>query len=879
MNLKLKTTLFIFFLILSKNVFAVMAIGKNITGIVTDTNNVPLPYASVVVEGTSLGTITNIDGVFSLHIPEGDFTLAISYMGYQEEKITANTNNNNLHFKVQLKENLGELDEIILYGQVKRGQAKAINTQRLSNNIVNVVDIEQFSRYPDVSLAETVQRLPGISITRDQGEGEFVQVRGVPEQFNSLTLNGQRMPSVEPDAGRAVGLDLVQSSLIQKVTVTKALTADMDADAIGGAVNFDLREATENKQLDIYVGYGINQQESEFNNFGKDVTSLSMVGSKRFFENKLGVLLASSYFDTDRGSIFNSQRFDDIENDIIYRRRTTDYDVNRKRYGFVGNFDFKPNRLNKFSVTGNYNRYKDNEIRSQARYTWGNTREERRTRNRLEDQQIYLIMGQGEHTIKNSKLDYSASYSKGNEDLPDRTEFRYRRNVDALATLSRQEQANLSANSTFNLSDPLEFNRVEFEPRFTEQSSVVTGINFEFPIAPNGKSKIKSGIKYTSLERDYTEGSFRPEPNDNVSIPTVQEGQFPFPGLRFTDSGFANLGFDLSPSDIDLNNDLDGYNATEKVFSAYVMNTTKFTNKFTMIAGVRMENTKTNYNSSTNNLSGEGSYTNVLPSLHFTYRPSKNNQFRMAYSSGLSRPNYSSLVPFENIGDDEINRGNEDLKAITSNNFDLMFERYTKNLDFISFGIFAKFIKNQIVTEQVSTDNGLPVFTPINGAEAQIFGFETALNKNLSSLLNIPLSINANYTLTDSKADFGDDRDNLPLANSPKHIGNLSLLFDDQKSGFSALVGGVYRHFIFSKFENTNEAVDGNENIWLDNTFHFDVSLSYSFASNFTLKLQLNNLTNESMTEVTGKPSENNSRWTETESYGFSGLLGLEFKL
>lgn len=871
--------IFLFFCFIFLNSFFVNAFqDKNITGSITDINNIPLPYASVVVEGTSLGTNTNLDGYFSIYLPEGEYTLVITYLGYQDEKITLNSNSSELHFNIQLKENLGELDEVLVYSQLKRGQAKALNTQQRSNNIVNVVDIEQFSRYPDVSLAETVQRLPGISITRDQGEGEFVQIRGVPEQFNSLTLNGQRMPSVEPDAGRSVGLDLVQSSLIQKVTVTKALTPDMDADAIGGMVNFDLREATKNTQLDIYAGYGFNQQESEYDNFGKDISSFNIVGSKRFAKNKIGALLAASYFNTNRGSIFNSRRFDNLEQNIIYRRRTTDYDVNRERYGFVGNFDFKPNNSNKIVITANYNSYKDDEIRSQARYTWDNTREERRTRNRLEDQKIYLIMGKGEHTINNSKLDYSASYSKGKEDLPDRTEFRYRRNVDVLATLTREEQDNLSANTTFGVSDPLEFNRVDFLPRFTEQSSFMSGLNFEFPITKNEKSKIKTGIRYISLNRDFSEGEFRTNPNDGVEIPSFPEGQFPFQGLTFTDSQFATLGFDLAPADIDLNNDLDGYSASEKVFAAYLMTTTKLTEKLTLIAGLRLENTKTNYNSSSNDLKGEGSYSNILPSVHFTYRPSKQNQFRLAYSTGISRPNYTSLVPFESIGDEEINRGNEDLEAINSNNFDLMFERYTENLGFLSFGIFAKFIENQIITDQIATENGIPVFSPINGAKANLFGFEASISKSLSSL-NIPITINSNYTFTESEADFGDDRDNLPLANSPKHIANLSFIYDNQESGLSAVIGGVYRHFIFNKFEDTNEAIDGNENTWLDKTFHLDASVAYSFTDKLTVRLQLNNLTNESNTEVSGRPSDKFSKWTETESYGFSGLLGIEYKL
>ena len=851
---------------------------RTVSGVVADVSGNILPYATVSVETFNQGTNTNAEGLFTLALSEGEYTLLVSYVGYQNQEVPIRVGNEPLRLTINLQEDAAQLDDVVVYGQLTRGQAKALNIQKLSPNIVNVVDVEQFSRYPDVSAAETVQRLPGISITRDQGEGEFVQIRGVPEQFNSLTINGQRMPSMEPDAGRAVGLDLVQSYLIQTITVSKALTPDMEADAIGGMIDFKLREANREEELELYAGYGLNQQQSEYENFGRDILSFYGVGGKRLLDDKLGVLLAGSYFNTDRGSLFNSRRFADIEADVLNRRRTTDYDVNRERYGLVGNVDYRLNSTNKWTLTTNYNRYVDDEIRLQARYTWDNEREERRTRNRIEDQELLFTMLRGEHQFDRIKLDYSASYSIGEENLPDRTEWRYRRTVPALSQLDRAKQATLSADTRFNLDEPLTFNRVEFEPRFTEESNTTAALNLEFPVAPDNFSSFKVGAKYRALERSFRDGGFRPEPRDGVDLPTVPDGQFPFPGLRFTDAAFADLGFDLLPGDLNLEEDLDGYSAAEQVLAGYLMNTTHWTDKLTSVVGVRVENTQTDYSRTDNDLRGEGSYTNVLPSAHLTYRFTERSQLRAAYSSALSRPNYTALVPFETIGEDEINRGNEDLEAITATNLDLMYERYTSNVGFFSIGLFTKFIRNQIISEQVGTEDGLPIVSPVNGAAAQVLGFEVALNQSLASL-NVPLSINANYTFTHSEADFGDDRDDLPLANSPQHIGNLSLLFDDDASGLFAVVGGVYRHFIFNKFEDNNEAQEGNEEVWLDRTFHLDVSLGYRFSDALTLKLQLNNLTNQANTEVSGKPSERFSRWTETESYGMWGVLGIEFKL
>jgi len=853
-----------------------------IQGKIIDAKGNALPNAYTIVKGTSQGAIAGPDGKFVLKLPEGSYTLVVQYIGYKATEVTTDVSvGNTTALDIVLKEDVSELNELVVYGELTRGQAKALNTQKQANNIKNVVDNEQFLRYPDVSAAETIQRLPGISITRDQGEGEFVQIRGVPEQFNALTINGQRMPSMEPDAGRAVGLDLVQSYLIQTITVTKALTPDMDADALGGMVDFQLREATEDTELELYAGYGLNQQETELETFGRNIMSFSGVAGKRFFDNKLGALVSGSYFNTDRGSLFNSWRFIDIPDNTLARRRTTDYDVNRERYGFVGNFDFTPNSKHKWTFTANYNRYIDDEIRRQARYTFDNNREERRTRNRIEDQEMNFYQFTGAHSLGRIEIDYNASYSIGKEDLPDRTEFRFRRTVDELGTLNRTEQEALSADTKFGVDEPMSFNRVEFEPRFTEESNTTGGLDVRFPITSDDHSFLKAGLKYRKLEREFREGGFEPEPKDGVEIPGVVDGSFGYPDLRFTDAAFQNLGFDLSPSDINYRTDLSGYDASEEVLAGYLMNTTDWSEKLTSVVGVRVEQTSTDYRSTETNMRGEGSYTTVLPSAHITYRVDDNNLIRAAYSTGLSRPNYTSLIPFESIGDDEINRGNEDLEALSADNFDLMFESYGNRMGYFGFGVFAKLIDNQIITEQVATEDGLPVFTPVNGASASVFGMEMSLNKHLSSL-NTPLlkwvSINTNYTFTESSSDYGDGRDDFPLAHSPKHTGNLSFLYDNPNIGLTAVIGGVYRHFMFDKLENA-DAGDANEDIWLDKTFHLDFSLSYALSEKFRLKLQVNNLTNESNTEINGKPSKQFSRTHETESYGAWGILGLEFKL
>ena len=847
-------------------------------GTVKDGVGNPLVFANVIFS-EKYGTMTDQNGNFRLSLPQGSYTVKVSYVGYKSysENVSIETAKQNLN--IVLEEDVAMLEGVVVYGKLTRGQAKALNKQKNLPNIANVVSKELFLQYPDISAAETVQRIPGISITRDQGEGEFVQIRGISEQFNAVTLNGQRLPSAEPDAGRAVGLDLVQSYLIETITVTKALRPDMDSDALGGMVDFQLRKAGDDFEGQIFTGYGYNDQESVFRDFGKDITNFSGFVSQRFLDKKLGVLLAGSYFNTDRGSIFQSWRYLDKEANTLSRRRATDYDINRERYGFVTNFDYVFNPYNKLELSANYNRYLDEEIRRQIRFTTSNNREERRIRNRLEDQETIFFQLKGNHIFNNFELDYAGSYGVAEENLPNRTEWRFRRDNELFWTqLSRQDRENMRPDITFDLPD-LEFNSLRYTPRNTEEEAYTGSFNLKIPFLENDKSSLKVGSKIRYLDRTFRQASLNIKETDLTPPEALLSSGYPFAGVKFNDQAAIDLNLDGSIADADFDNDEGSYNAEETVVAAYIMNTTQWTDKFSTIAGLRLESTNVDYEQVSTQNKGGGNYNTWLPSVHGVYKLDDKTQFRASYSSGLSRPEYTSLVPVDisNDEDQEINRGNPDLEATTAQNLDLMFERYSNNLGFFSIGLFAKFLDNTIVTGSFTENiNGTDfvVFRPENRGSANLYGAEFAVNQKLS-ILNLSflkdISINANYTYVDSEVDFGDERDDLPLVHSPKHTGNLSFIYDNAKNGLSLVLAGAYRRFMFDKFES-------GDVIWLDSTFHLDASIGYDFTKKLNAKIKINNITNESNTEFNGKPSDDSSRVHEREKYGYWATFGLEYK-
>lgn len=857
-----------------------------VTGQVVDPSGEPLPGVNVIVLGTNRGTSTSEDGRFRIaRVPEGEQEVRASFVGYQSQtKPISVPTDEPVQFVLEPTVIQGE--EVTVYGELARGQAKALNDQRNAENIVNVASREKFGRYPDNNAAETVNRMPAVSITRDQGEGEFVQIRGMAAQYNSLMINGQRLPGMGTGAGRSVGLDLVQSNLIERIELTKALTPDMDADALGGTVNFELRDAGPEPTVFVKMGGGFNNQAGTLDRdiHGRSILNGFGLLSNRFMEGKLGVLISGSYNNTDRGSLFESNRYVNEQGDERRRRRVFDYDVNRERYGFIGNLGYEFNPANEVEFTFNYNRYKDDEIRRAAEYFLEEEFEFRETRNRTEDQELILTKLDGDHDLGFAELSYSGSWARSHEEIPDRTYIDASRTNPVLGELSPDEVENLSSRTTFEgVSEPLSLQQVEYKPRDTEENLFSGSADLSVPLGLRERSTLSLGGVIDARDREFFDFDTGAQVTDATpeDMRVFEDGEFAYPDVRFGSSVIDQLNLsrplnvNMDPTDSEEN-----YEASEQILAGYVMNTTDWTDQLQSVVGVRIEETTHDYSHLASSREGEGSYVSLFPSVHLTYRFSSNMQLRAAATRGLSRPNYTDLVPFRSTDDDarEISRGNPNLDPSFAQNYDLMFERYGPRLGFLSVGVFAKFFRDAIVTEGIrETIDGQEfiVFRPVNGGRADLFGFEIATTQSLSKLGSSSLrsfGIDANYTYNYSEADFGDRRDDFPLVRSPSHVANVGLTYDNAENGLTAVVSGTYRSFLFEKFE-------GGLPIWEGSQFHLGASASYDVTNSASISLTLNNLTNQPNEEIEYKPSEDRSRKHEQEWYSWWGTLSVSYSL
>ena len=259
-----------------------------ITGKVIDSQtNETLPGANIYFEGTTIGSVTDADGKFYISgVPAGNLVLVASYIGYEKYKESISVNaGETITKKIKLSYSGGtNLEDVVITAQAK-GQMAAINQQLSSNEIKNVVSSDRIQELPDANAAESVGRLPGVSVLRSGGEGSKVVIRGMSPKYNKVMIDGMEIASTGSD-DRSTNLSMISSYSLDGIEVTKSNTADHDADFVGGTVNFKLKTAEEGFHVDVIAQGSYNQLKTNFNNYNF-VASIS----NRFFNNKLGIYL------------------------------------------------------------------------------------------------------------------------------------------------------------------------------------------------------------------------------------------------------------------------------------------------------------------------------------------------------------------------------------------------------------------------------------------------------------------------------------------------------------------------------------------------------------------------------------------------------------
>lgn len=726
----------------------------SIRGRVIDNTKQVLPGAYVYIDGLQTGDVSDVNGFYSIrNLKPGNYKVVVSYVGYnpyimelivKEGKATEHD--------IELTEGV-ELQEVVVVGAFS-GQRKAVNVQKNNLGITNVVSADQVGKFPDSNIGDALKRINGINVQYDMGEARFGQVRGTSADLASVTVNGNRLPSAEGDT-RNVQLDLIPADMVQTIEVSKVVTSDMDGDAIGGAINLVTKNTPYDRVLNATVGSGYNAVSDKMQ------LNLGLTYGDRFFNDKLGLMMAASYQNSPGGADNTEFEYDVDDNGNVFldKAEIRQYYVTRERQSYSLAADYKFNPNHKISFKGIYNRRSDWENRYRITYkklneapskqsvvlqTKGGSGDNKDAR--LELQQTMDFMLDGEHTFGKLNMDWAGSYSRATEDRPDERYFgvamKGKKNEDYFKDLSfvgaggRNPYPNKGLGNVDNYDWSID--ELTNSDQQIKENEWKFRVNFELPLATGAFGSIlKFGAKYANKNKeremhcyDYVEVYENESDNDwmNNVNGQIREGFMPdgnYPqNTSFVTKEYLS-GLTMSPNQkgaYELYEEASGnYRAKEAITSAYVRYDQKLWNKLDLVFGLRMEHTSLNYsgfNWVVDNLEDEqgrlestgdkkNSYINWLPSVLLKYNATDDLKLRASFTKTLSRPKYSALVPciHYNIAEEEASFGNANLKPTTSYNFDLGGEYYFESVGLVSLGLFYKNVHDVIADEKWKSTN------------------------------------------------------------------------------------------------------------------------------------------------------------------------------
>lgn len=878
-----------------------------IAGRIVDTDHLPLPGATVLIESINKGIVSDVNGFYRLTaLKPGVYNVKVTYIGFKDlvQKATVSMGKT-IELNFEMEAGI-DMDEIVVNGAMQ-GQSKALNQQKNNMNISNIISADQVTRFPDSNVGDALKRIPGINVQYDQGEARFGNIRGTSPEYNSVTVNGDRIPSAEAES-RAIQLDLIPSDMIQTIEVSKVVTPDMDADAIGGSVNLVTKSSPYKRRISGTFGGGYNFLSD------KPAQNFSLVYGDRFFNKKLGMVLSGSYENKKLGSD-NIEGEWDTDDGMTYMTdfQIRTYNVQRERQSYSASFDYNFNVDHKIEFKSIYNHRKDWENRYRLRYkdieynegewvseirrqTKGGVGDNKNTR--LEDQKAMNFALSGEHHFGIVKFDWKGSYAKAEEDRPNERYITYR-HKDAVLNpdLSDTEKPifTVLTESAQDLNSDWDLKELNEQHQYTDDIDKIFKANLSLPwLEGDFKNKIKIGASYKGKEkkRDNMFYEYTPEDEDAFNTASIaskvdksksdfEAGSQYQAGNFVSEKYLGNLDFDSGFEGEEVLEELAGnFDAKEDLYASYFRLDQSFGKKLDVIAGVRMEATSVEYTGRELKIDEEGEesllitptetddYINVLPSLIGKYSLAANTKLKFAWTNTIARPRYYDLVPHVNINleDLEAEVGNPELEPTKSMNFDIMFEHYFNSIGQITAGVFYKDITDFTVTQELRDYeyNGVvydKFSKPFNAGDANLYGFEFAFQRQFDFLPGFlkQTGIYANYTYNYSEVkNFnleGREGEDMTLPGTPQNTLNASLFYEGKKLTVRA------------SFNYADDFIDevGDEAFYdryYDAVAYLDFNANYSISKNWNIFFEANNLLNQPLRYYQGS-----SQYTMQEEY------------
>ena len=914
--------------------------AHTLDGIVKD-NKTGEPLIGTVIrvkELPNVGTTTGLDGSFTLHeLPDkGKYTLVVSFMAYKTKEIVVDVANDE-KVDIPMDEDLKQLGEVVVTGRREyRSDRSAVETVKNAGNVLNVMSQQSIQLSPDVNVASVLHRVSGLTMERDaSGEASSAMLRVMDKRYNYTLVNGVKIPSPD-DKNRYIPLNIFPSDLMERLVVSKSLTADMEGDAAGGVVDMVMKDAPSCFQFQAnaaigttdyfwkdgrdyltsnrsdytkkapYEAFGSEYKASmsDFKNGPVQLKSHSMpapnfigglsVGN-RFWNDRLGVMLAGSVQNTFRGTerTYNSVKMASGEQAMyISKLNHRYYSIHDLTTGAHAKIDLtlpghKIEWYNMYVRTNSKGVRYNNSIGTE--YIGANSyTQDDEIRSLSTTQSIFATNLKGTHHLtKNFTLDWSGIFSQAKEEDPDRTYVTLSNSVSTEADADGNIlSGNLwDTNKNITKTFPKDAER-RFQHNMDTDWAGYINLTYDTHFANDVEALWKAGAQYRRKERSNRYYSYIFSPADNAQD-LDGNGLEQFDNVDWVCKTPYSQASQLN------------YDSKEHIGGAYAMVTLK-TKLGELIAGFRAEHTNQIYTMLQHfrNMGqiGEQSYWDYLPSASLKWTPTKNMNIRLSYYRSINRPGFYEIVPYQIMGEEYQEKGNPNLKRARIDNIDLRWEWFPSKTEQILAGVFYKYLKDPIEQVFVTSDGKIGAGTdayymPDNLGNAKNMGFEIDVIKYIRHF-----GIKANYTYTYSKittskraykegsAEYNSGvTQSRPLVYQAPHTANISLLYKDTENGWNAQLASS---FTGAKLALVSPFKDADQ--WDKAMFGLDLSAEKQFKNGFSIFFKANNLldakrerylktVNESNLEYEGQKSDKTI--VGTYQYGRTFLLGVRYKL
>ncbi|WP_103069386.1 TonB-dependent receptor [Aquimarina sediminis] len=757
----------------------------SVTGTLLDkeSNNQPLPFANVLIKGTTKGTITDFDGIYSIeNLEPGTYTVEFSFVGYEtlEIKDVVVKPNEATTVNTSIGASAAALDEVIIKTTTKKeSEAAILLEQKNAVTIQQKIGAQELSKKGVSDVATGLTKATGISKQSDK-----LYVRGLGDRYNNAYLNGLPIPSLNPKL-KLIDLGIFPTDIVENLGIYKTYSPDIYGDFAGASVNIDTKDRPGKGFLEVGFTSGVNTNAvgndffllngGKYDEWGLDDGSrrvpifldipnynyvstqidyypfdtsfnpvkrsnapdggASITGGKTFTigdNQKLDVLATASFSQNHKTALDGQEASFNAQGGVISNFENTDryqYNTNTTLLGSIG---YRWNSNNKILATSLFVNDTQDELREFIGF--GSEATDVRIfarRGTYEQNNLFTQQLTGEHKFSEDKykLSWGAAYNKAQGLIPDRRQLVFTEIDENVLVLGDRTSPDFANNQRFyqELNENDYSAKLDFDINFTKDED------------DNFKNKLTFGVAARSKDRDFEANQV----NYNLNNLRNTNVDFNNPDALLNETNFLNGTYIV----LENLNTTRIYEADQLTLGGFANLQYELSSKLTFNGGLRAELFEQNVsyreqqdleNSPFRKQQIEETF--ILPSISLKYKLTEISNLRFAASKTVTLPKFTEVAPFLDEDVTEATLGNPILTNSDNYNIDIKWEHFPEQSgELIAATIFGKYIKNPI--EQVFVASAANVNTFVNSDNAIIFGAELEYKKNLGNLFNVEESL------------------------------------------------------------------------------------------------------------------------------------------